>query len=102
MVLADAEDVEADLVGQLDLLNQVAQPLSSADHLAAAGIGRDLAERIDPELHRHSGCRHLFYHRRELVHLADHDGADAKLVAQSPELLDECIDGADEDVRGLE
>jgi hypothetical protein len=27
-VLADAEDVEADLVGKLDLLDQVAQPLA--------------------------------------------------------------------------
>ena len=27
VVLADAEDVEPDLVGQLDLLEQVAQPL---------------------------------------------------------------------------
>ena len=27
VVLADAEDVEADLVGELDLLDQVAQPL---------------------------------------------------------------------------
>ena len=30
VVLADAEDVEADLVGQLDLLEQVAQPLARA------------------------------------------------------------------------
>ena len=30
VVLADAEDVEPDLVGQLDLLEQVAQPLRRA------------------------------------------------------------------------
>ena len=30
VVLADAEDVEADLVGELDLLEQVAQPLAGA------------------------------------------------------------------------
>jgi hypothetical protein len=31
VVLADAEDVEPDLVGQLDLLDQVAQPLMRTD-----------------------------------------------------------------------
>ena len=30
VVLADAEDVEAELVGELDLLEQVAQPLARA------------------------------------------------------------------------
>ena len=36
-----------DLVGQLDLLQQVAQPLLRRDR-----VRRDLAERVDAELHR--------------------------------------------------
>ena len=39
MVLAHAEDVEADLVGELDLLHQVAQPLLRADVRPVAGSG---------------------------------------------------------------
>ena len=39
VVLADAEDVEADLVGELDLLHQVAQALLRADRPPVAGSG---------------------------------------------------------------
>ena len=46
VVLADAEDVEPDLVGQLDLLDQVAQPL-----LRGLIPGSDVGERVDAELH---------------------------------------------------
>ena len=46
VVLADAEDVEPDLVGQLDLLDQVPQPLLRAD------FRRQLREGVDPEFHR--------------------------------------------------
>ena len=40
VVLADAEDVEADLVGELDLLDEVAQPLLRADRrpVPASGV----------------------------------------------------------------
>src|SRR5205085_585083 len=46
VVLADAEDVQPDLVGQLDLLEQVAEALGGAE----AGSG-ELREGVDPELH---------------------------------------------------
>ena len=39
VVLADAEHVEADLVGELDLLDQVAQPLGGADRAARRRVG---------------------------------------------------------------
>ena len=40
VVLADAEDVEPHLVGELDLLDQVAQPLLGADRARpCAGSG---------------------------------------------------------------
>ena len=39
VVLADREDVEADLVGELGLLDQVAQPLAHADRLTRHRVG---------------------------------------------------------------
>ena len=51
VVLADAEDVEADLVGQLDLLEQVGQPPLLGDRLAGLRIGRAVGERVEAELH---------------------------------------------------
>ena len=51
VMLADAEDVEPDLVGQLDLLDQVAQPLLGADHVPGPRVGRQLREGVDPDLH---------------------------------------------------
>ncbi len=46
VVLADAEDVEPDLVGELDLLEQVPEPLPGAQ------LGRgQLRERVDAQLH---------------------------------------------------
>ena len=45
VVLPDAEDVEPDLVGELDLLDQVPQPLLGVEP------GRQLSEGVDPELH---------------------------------------------------
>ena len=39
VMLADAEHLQADLIGQLDLLHQVAQPLRRAQHLPVAGSG---------------------------------------------------------------
>ena len=51
VVLADAEDVEPDLIGELDLLDQVAQALRGADHPPGSRVGRQLGERVDPELH---------------------------------------------------
>ena len=51
VVLADAEDVEPELVGQLDLLEQVGQPLLLADRLAGLRIGSPVGERVEAELH---------------------------------------------------
>ena len=45
-MFADAEDVEPNLVGELDLLEQVAQPLRGAD-----GTGGQLGEGIDAKFH---------------------------------------------------
>ena len=39
MMLADAEHLEADLVGELDLLDQVAQPLRRIEDTAARRSG---------------------------------------------------------------
>ena len=39
VMLADAEHVEADLIGKLDLLHQVAQPLHRRQRLPVAGSG---------------------------------------------------------------
>ena len=50
-MLADPEDVEADLVGKLDLLHQVAQALARADRLPRAGVRRQLGKGVDPDLH---------------------------------------------------
>ena len=51
VVLADAEDVEPDLVGELHLLDEVPQPLGRADRPPRLRVGRHLGERVDPELH---------------------------------------------------
>jgi xanthine/uracil permease len=48
-MLADAEHVQPDLVGQLDLLEQIGQPLVRCDV-----VGRQLRERVDPQLHASS------------------------------------------------
>ena len=47
VVLADAVDVEADLVGELDLLHEVAQALLRAD----PPPWRVSAKRVDADLH---------------------------------------------------
>ena len=54
VVLADAEDVETDLVGQLDLLDQVAQALTRCLGHARHHAGLELAERVDADLHARS------------------------------------------------
>jgi hypothetical protein len=52
VMLADAEDVEADLIGEPHLLEQVAQALLRADGAPRRRVGRDLTERVEAELHR--------------------------------------------------
>ena len=51
MVLANAEHIEANLIGQLDLLDEVVKALSRADALTGAGVGRHLGESINANLH---------------------------------------------------
>ena len=51
VVFAEAEDIEADLVGQRDLLDQVAQPLGRADPSLGRRIGADIAESVEAEFH---------------------------------------------------
>ncbi len=50
-MLADAEHLEADLIGQLDLLHQVAQPLRRARDLPGGRVRRVLDEGIDANFH---------------------------------------------------
>jgi hypothetical protein len=50
MVLADAENIEADLVGVHDFVDQVAQPLRRTEGAAAVGVRR--SEAVDADLHQ--------------------------------------------------
>ena len=50
MVFADPEHLQADLVRQLDLLDQVAQPPGCGDGAAARRVGRKLREGVDADL----------------------------------------------------
>ena len=52
VMLPHAEDVEADLLGQLRLLDEVAHPLLRADHVPVERVFLELRERVDPDLHR--------------------------------------------------
>ena len=47
MVLAQPEHVEAQLVGQLDLFQQVADALLGRDEAAGARVGRALGEGVE-------------------------------------------------------
>jgi hypothetical protein len=51
MVLADAEDVEAELVGELDLGHQVAHALLGADRATRVRVGIELREGEQTDLH---------------------------------------------------
>ena len=51
MVLADAEDVEPDLVGKRCLLDQVAQALRGRDRAARCRVGGELREGVETEFH---------------------------------------------------
>ena len=47
-MLADAEDVEPDLIGELDLFDQVLDPLDRCERLADGGFWRDVGEGMGP------------------------------------------------------
>ena len=51
VMLADAEDVETDLVGELDLLDEVAQTCGRIDRAARHRVGGQLGEGVEPEFH---------------------------------------------------
>ena len=51
VMLADAEHLEADLVGQLDLLHEIAQPLRRARDPPGGRVRRVLDEGIDADFH---------------------------------------------------
>jgi hypothetical protein len=51
VVLADAEDVEAHLVGQLDLLEQVVETLPGTDGGARSRVRRQLGEGVETKFH---------------------------------------------------
>ena len=50
-MLAKAENVEPDLIGKLDLLDQIAQSSCRVDLLAGDRVGADIAECEEPEFH---------------------------------------------------
>ena len=56
MVLADAEDVEAGLIGELDLLHEVTQTLRGADGPPGLRVGRHVRESIDAKFHDRLLC----------------------------------------------
>ena len=51
VVFADTEDVQPDLVGVFDLLDQVAEAIGCADHVAGGGVGKLRGETINSDLH---------------------------------------------------
>ena len=62
MVLAEAEHVEPDLVGKLDLFDQVAQPLMRADPRPAR-FRADVGEGVETEFHVESSSEIAFQGR---------------------------------------
>ena len=69
MVLADAEDLEPQPVGELDLLEEIAHPLAGRHLPACLRIGCQLTEGVDTELHRAP------YETRNARAFADRSGA---------------------------
>ncbi len=66
MMLPDAEYIEPELVGELDLLDEVPQALLGADQLPGLRVRVQLGEREETDLHGFISTlaqRHLFRHR---------------------------------------
>jgi hypothetical protein len=57
MVLADPEDIETGLIGALDLLDHISQPLRCV--LGLAGFVERRRETVNANLHRYSGLAEL-------------------------------------------
>jgi len=51
MMLAHAEDVQTDLIGQLDLLEQIAQPLGGAHGQTGSRVWGRFSKGVDADLH---------------------------------------------------
>ena len=51
VVFAQAEDVETDLIGQFDLLDEIADPLDRIEPHAGRRVGHIVAEGVDAEFH---------------------------------------------------
>ena len=51
MVLADAEDVEADLVGEDGLFDKVARALGGGETLAGFRVGSEVGKCVDTDFH---------------------------------------------------
>ena len=51
VMLADAVDIEVDLIGEFDFLKEIAQPLRGADGLAGCGVGGGFREGVNAEFH---------------------------------------------------
>ena len=51
MMLAEPEHIEADAIGELDLLDDVSEGLVDIDRLAGRGIAPGLDEGVSAELH---------------------------------------------------
>ena len=52
MVLAEAKDVEPDLIGELDIFQKVGEGLVEIDRLASRGVEPGLDKGVDAELHQ--------------------------------------------------
>ena len=59
MMLAETEDVEADPVGELDLLQQIGEALVDVDRFAGQRIAAGFDESVSAELHRRPHGRAL-------------------------------------------
>ena len=53
-MLADAEDVEADLIGELDLLHEIAEALGRIDAPPGFRVGAHLGKGVNAQFH---ACR---------------------------------------------
>ena len=57
VVLAEAEDVEPDLIGELDLFQKLGEGLVEIDRLAGRAVEPGLDEGVDAELHEQASLR---------------------------------------------
>ena len=58
VMFTDAEDIQAELVGELDLLQQIPHPLLGADRLPGLRVGVELCEGVETDLHAPSMVPH--------------------------------------------